>query len=308
MRRLPILLILLTAAFVPAADKKADKPVPATSEEAYFHVFHRGKPVGYELFTLKPDAQGRLAMETESELLLPKGAGRIGFHYKTYEIMDNTLNPVYFEEQYAFANQDNYLKVSFAKGNATDEGFMGGQRVNRTRPVKPQLRLIEEAVYSLYCVLFKRYQAGKTATQSFSVYIPKVAVELTATVSIESEGQSVSPDGPIRMRRFSVDIGKFQGVMLDVDDQNRVQRIIIPRQEIELVRDPAGIPAGPRAHVEGVPPLGGQAAPSAEQTDGQGATPAAEPAPAPVAPDPAPAPAPEPPPTPAPAPTGVASR
>ncbi len=307
MRRLPILLTLFAAAFVSAADKKADKPVPTTSEEAYFHVFHRGKPVGYELFTLKPDAQGRLVMETESELLLPKGSGNIGFHYKTFEVMDNTLNPLHFEEQYAFANQENYLKVSFAKGSATDEGFMGGQRVNRTRPVKPQVRLIEEAVYSLYCVLFKRYVAGKTASQSLNVYVPKVAVELTATVSIESDGQSASPDGPIRMRRFSVDIGKFQGVMLDVDDQNRVQRIIIPRQEIELVRDPAGIPAGPRVRVAGVPLLTGQAAPPAEPAGSEAAPPAAEPVPAPpAAPSPASVPVPEPPP--APAQTGGAPR
>lgn len=270
--------ILILTGSVPAADT-AGKAI----DEGYFTIYFRNKPVGYEKYTLGPETGGRLLMETESQFTLPKGAGNIGFFYRTREIMDATYNPIHFEEAYLFADQENRLKATFDKGKVTDDAILAGQQLNRSRTVKPQVRIIEEAVYSLYCILYKRYAMGKAPRQVLNVYIPKVAVELNATMNLEREGVSEGPDGPVRIRRFSVDLGGFQGVMLDVDDQERVQRIIVERQEIELVRDPAG---GPKPDAAPAPP---------EVTPSPAAAPEAAPAPA-VTPIPPPAPAPAPPP------------
>ncbi|MBP7864741.1 MAG: hypothetical protein KA419_02230 [Acidobacteria bacterium] len=270
------LTVLALTGSIPAADT-AGKAI----DEGYFTIYFRNKPVGYEKYTLSPETGGRLLMETESQFTLPKGAGNMGFFYRTREVMDATYNPIHFEEAYLFADQENRLKATFDKGKVTDDAILAGQQFNRSKAVKPQVRILEEAVYSLYCILYKRYAMGKAPRQVLSVYIPKVAVELNATMNLEREGVSEGPDGPVRIRRFSVDLGGFQGVMLDVDDQERVQRIIVEKQEIELVRDPAG---GPKPDAAPAPPTAAPAPGPAPAT-------AHEAVPAPTtAPPPAPAP------------------
>ena len=60
---------------------------------------------------------------------------------------------------------------------------------------------------------------------------------MAAKVSFTGETKVGTPLGEIKLQRYFIDVGGFQGVTIDVNDKGQLMRLTIPRQDIELVRD-----------------------------------------------------------------------
>ena len=230
-----ILLAFTALAAGAEADKtKADRTLV---EQGRLVIYFQGQESGFEKYAFYKLDSGKCLMETESELALPRGAGNALFRYRTSETMDESYNPLLYNDTFYVNDRESYIHVTFQNGKSTDNALMGGQTLSRTSKVSPQFRVLEEAVYSLYSLLYKKYKLNKAEKQSIQVYIPKIAVEVTAKVNYNGETMQQTPLGEVKLLRYFVDLGGFQGVTMDVNEKGQLMRLNIPRQDIELVRD-----------------------------------------------------------------------
>ncbi len=200
-------------------------------------IYFRGTEVGYEHYTLTRQDKDHLVMNTDSEFVLPRGAGDIFFRYQTQENMDGEFNPEIYQETFWINKRESDLRVTFKNGQAEDSAFMGGQTLSRTAKVHSSFRLLEEAVYSLYYPLMLKYRLKKDNNQTIWVYVPKIASELKATIKYNGDTTLKTPLGEMKLQRYFVDVGGFQGVSLAVNAKDQIIEMVIPRQEITLRRD-----------------------------------------------------------------------
>jgi hypothetical protein len=69
------------------------------------------------------------------------------------------------------------------------------------------------------------------------VYIPKIAAEVPCKINFNGETVLQTPLGELKLARYFVDVGGFQGVTMDMNEKGQLMRLNIPRQDIELARD-----------------------------------------------------------------------
>lgn len=231
--------LILLAFVASAAGEEADKTKTDRTlvEQGRLVIYFQGQESGFEKYSFYKLGSGKYLMETESELALPRGAGNAIFRYRTSETMDDNYNPLLYNDTFYVNERESYIHVTFQDGRATDNALMGGQTLSRTAKVSPQFRVLEEAVYSLYGVLYKKYKLNKAEKQTLPVYIPKIAAEVTAKVNYNGETMLQTALGEVKLLRYFVDLGGFQGVTMDVNEKGQLMRLNIPRQDIELVRD-----------------------------------------------------------------------
>jgi hypothetical protein len=207
-------------------------------EQGRLLIFFRGSEVGFEEYSFFQDGKNQFVMETRSQFTLPRGAGDIQFNYQTTERMDKQYHPQIFDENFWVNGAESYLRVQFGDRSASDNAYMGGRVLNRTAELSGTVRILEEAVFSLYYPLVLRYQQlGSESRKEMPVYIPKIAQELTATVEAAGTTSVNTAMGTMQLRRYFINIGSFQGVTLTTNDKNQLIEIIIPRQELSLSRD-----------------------------------------------------------------------
>jgi hypothetical protein len=231
--------LVLAALGAPAAGAETDKGKSDRTivEQGRLVIYFQGQESGFEKYTIFKLDSGKFLMETESELALPRGAGNTLFRYRTSETMDDNYNPLLYNDTFYVNERESYIHVTFQDGKSSDNAVMGGQTLSRTARVSPQFRVLEEAVYSLYSVLYKKFKLNKAEKQSIPVYIPKIAVEVIAKVNYNGETMLQTPLGEVKLLRYFIDLGGFQGATMDVSEKGQLMRLNIPRQDIELVRD-----------------------------------------------------------------------
>jgi hypothetical protein len=231
------LILLALTALAAGADSDKARTDRTLVEQGRMVIYFQGQESGFEKYTFFKLGSGKYLMETESELALPRGAGNTLFRYRTSETMDDNYNPLLYNDTFYVNERESYIHVTFQDGKSTDNAMMGGQTLSRTAKVSPQFRVLEEAVYSLYGILYKKFKLNKAEKQSIPVYIPKIAVEVIAKVNYNGETMLQTPLGEVKLLRYFVDLGGFQGVTMDVNEKGQLMRLNIPRQDIELVRD-----------------------------------------------------------------------
>lgn len=231
------LILLASSALAAGAESDKARADRTLVEQGRLVIYFQGQESGFEKYSFYKLDGGKYLMETESELALPRGAGNTLFRYRTSETMDENYNPLLYNDTFYVNERESYIHVTFQGGKSSDNALMGGQTLSRTARVSPSFRLLEEAVYSLYGVLFKKYKLNKAEKQSIPVYIPKIAVEVIAKVNYNGETMLQTPLGEVKLLRYFIDLGGFQGVTMDVNEKGQLMRLNIPRQDIELVRD-----------------------------------------------------------------------
>jgi len=264
-------LVWLVAGLVCAGWSLAEEP-RTLQESGRLAIFYRGEECGWEQYALYRQGKHQV-METESKLTLPRGAGNILFEYRTVEVMDEGYTPISYQDDFAVNGRQSYIYTTFNNGTASDNALMGGQTLTRTAKVSPQFRILEEAVYSLYLPLYKKFKQSAAPKHNIPVYIPKFASELKAEISFSGTTVVTTPLGDMKLNRYFVSLGSFQGATGEVSEKGALMKVTIPRQEIELVRDlawdlkgpaaPRPAPPGPPAPAEPMQPAPTQPAPPA---------------------------------------------
>jgi hypothetical protein len=221
-------------------------------EEGRLIIYFRNMEAGFEKYALYRQGDGRMIMETDSQLVLPRGAGNTFFTYQTKEVMDEKLNPLEYTDNFTVNDRPSNVYVSFSGGKATDNAIMGGQALTRTAKVSANFRILEEAVFSQYGLILRKYGNSREPNLPIRLYIPKIAQELAGKLSYSGEQKVTTPLGEMTLRRFFVDVGGFQGVSIGVNERNELMEMTITRQELRLVRDLAydmkqAVPAAPAA-------------------------------------------------------------
>jgi len=236
MKKNLILLLLFFSAL--ATISPAEEMSKQLQEDGRMLIFFRGTEVGYEEYSFYKQSDGRFLMETKSEFILPKGSGNVSFKFITAEVMDAKFNPIHYNEIYWMNGVESYVDVSFSGGQASDAAQMGGRVLNRTAKVSSSFRLIEEAVFSHYYLLVKKYTLkGEDNQRQVPVYYPKIANEMIGKVKFVGTTRLRTPIGEIPARKYNISIGGFQGATLSVNNKGQIITLDIPKQELLLRRD-----------------------------------------------------------------------
>ncbi len=200
-------------------------------------IYFDGKYVGSEVYTLK-SLGGRYEASSIMSVILPKGGGNIAFTYKTKEIMDKKYNPIHYEDFYTVNGRKNYIKVDFNGGKAIDNCYMAGLTLNRTAKVHKNFRILEEAVFYQYWLIYKKYEVeGGGDKRTINIYIPKIAKEIPVKLDYVGNAAINQKNGKLlEIKKFILEFGSM-GITFAVDKNGKLIKVFSPEQKLEVVND-----------------------------------------------------------------------
>ncbi len=200
-------------------------------------IYFDGKYVGSEVYTLK-SVGGKYEASSIMSVILPKGGGNIAFTYKTKEIMDKKYNPIHYEDFYTVNGRKNYIKVDFKGGKAVDNCYMAGLTLNRMAKVHENFRILEEAVFYQYWLIYKKYEVeGGGDERTLNIYIPKIAKEIPVKLDYVGNAVINMKDGrQLDIKKFVLEFGSM-GITFAVDKDGKLIKVFSPEQKLEVVND-----------------------------------------------------------------------
>ncbi len=199
-------------------------------------IYFDGKYVGSEVYTLK-EIPGGYEGSSIMSVILPRGGGNVAFTYKTKEIMDRKFNPIHYEDFYTVNGRKNYIKVDFKGGKAVDNCYMAGLTLNRTANVHKSFRLLEEAVFYQYWLIYKKYEVdGGGDKRTINIYIPKIAKEIPVKIDYVGSAAVNTGKGLLEIKKFMLEMGSM-GITFAVDKKGKLIKVFSPEQKWEIVND-----------------------------------------------------------------------
>jgi hypothetical protein len=91
-------------------------------------------------------------------------------------------------------------------------------------------------VYHQYDYLVRRYDAKKGGRQTFADFIPVIGTDIPIALTYMGDDRLNLKTGTLPIRNFQVEIVGIWGGTLSVSKEGRLIRLVIPSQEIEVMR------------------------------------------------------------------------
>jgi pimeloyl-ACP methyl ester carboxylesterase len=232
------------------ADRPDASAPQAASAESTFKVFVRGVQVGTESVSVVRTPEGTTI----------SGAGRLAppFDITTNRCeirYDNRWRPVEMNSDAIVQGQYTLIHARFADGDAAMQVVVSGKQTNTTVKIGPDDIVLLSSFFGLYEALPARLAGLPPGSQlrAYVVLQSEIGIDLEAV----SEERIQTPSRTIATRHYTLALGAAaRPTRIDLwsDEDNRLVRIAIPAQSVEMVREDVSSVAARR---EAAPPRAG---------------------------------------------------
>jgi hypothetical protein len=144
--------------------------------------------------------------------------------------------PVSYSYWYTSGNTGDSYDVTVKEGQITRVLNRGGRSSEVTVPLQPDMVFVDSNVYHQYGFLVRKYDMKKKGRQTFADFIPVIGNDIPVAVTYMGEDKLETKGGSLAIRNFRVEFVGIWGATLSVDKEGRLVRLVIPKQELEVLR------------------------------------------------------------------------
>jgi hypothetical protein len=223
--------MLVFCALPAGAGDKA--PVYAQS----YAILIKGELAGTENVTETVNEAGDVLSASEHEIYVSDGLGtkRMAFITKML-LAKKTYAPVSYSYKYTSGDAGDSYEVA-VKGTLIRRTLTRNGRTSEvTAPVQPNTVILDFNVYHHYDYLVRRYDAVKGGRQIFSDFVPLIGNDIQLAMTLMGDTELKYEKGSVAVSRYSVEFMGIAGGTLSVDKNKRLVRLVIPAQDLEVVR------------------------------------------------------------------------
>lgn len=193
-----------------------------------------GKQIGTESFEIS-SAKGKVEAEAKVELRVEQEGKTLDFKTSTKLVLTPDLQPQTYDWNQKGA-QSSQLQMDFRSTPATVRyRTVSGENDVRDFQLPRDVVVLDNNVIHHYQLVVRRFRQAGGGTQTFYAFIPQEA--LPGTLSVEEIGRE-SVDLGSREQKLHHLLVTTENAQIDLwaDDQDRLQKISIPRAQLEVVR------------------------------------------------------------------------
>jgi hypothetical protein len=197
----------------------------------------KGSPAGSENVTESKSASGDLISSSEHEILVPDGldAKRMTFSTKMV-LAKGTGTPISYVYRYTSGGTGDFYDVAVKDAQINRVLSKGGHTNESVLPLPPNMVLVDFNVYHHYDYLIRKYDTKKGGRQTFSNYLPPIGNDIPIAVTYMGDMDIPTGKGPLHTKNFKVEMAGVLGSSLFVDKDGRLVRLLIPAQDLEVLR------------------------------------------------------------------------
>jgi len=209
----------------------------AGSYSQTYTILMKGAVAGTEVVSEKIDEQGNTVSSSEHELFISDGLETKRMAFTTSLVLaKGTLSPIQYNFQYTSGELRDSCAVTVKGGEIKRILNRAGHSSDVTARVKPGFVILDFVVYHHYDWIVRRYDLKKGGRQSFANFIPLIGGDVPLALTLLPDS-SINVGGvQISVRNFKVDVGALWTGTLSTDKNNRLVRLAIPAQDLEVIR------------------------------------------------------------------------
>lgn len=219
---------------------------PAPSYQASYSIFIRGDLAGTEKLEERKTADGRLLVASTHEMLISDGLETKRLAFETSLEMARDEAPLHYSYRYTSGESGDSCQVDIAGGRATRLLVRGSRRSETSTPVEPGFVLLDFNVYHHYDYLVRHYDLKAGGRQAFHNYIPVIGGPVPLALTRMEDTNLEYAGGSMLVRNFKVEFAGTRTGVVSTDATDRLVRLVIQAQDLEVVRADIVSPAAER--------------------------------------------------------------
>jgi hypothetical protein len=221
-------ILLIVVQLLPGSDK--------SEYNQSYTILMKGVVAGTEKVTEKLE-DGKLISSSEHEITVSDGIASKSMAFFTKMVFSKGgYQPVSYTYGYDDAGAGDSYDVEIKDSQITRNLRRGGRSSEITIPVPPNLVILDFNVYHQYDYLIRKYDSKKGGKQSFSDFIPLIGNDIPLSLTFLGDS-TVRANGEILpVKNFRVECSALWTGSLSVDKDGRLVQLLIPAQDLEVVR------------------------------------------------------------------------
>jgi hypothetical protein len=215
----------------------ADAQSASSGYSQSYAILIKGAFAGSETVTETTSESGDLLSASEHEILVSDGieAKRMAFSTKMV-LAKGTWAPISYSYQYTTGDTGDSYEVAVKNSRITRKLNRGGLASEISAPAQLNMVILDFNVYHQYDYLIRRYDAKRGGRQVFADYIPLIGNDIPIALTFVEDVNLDYGKNSLPARYYKIEfVGMWSGSLF-MDKDGRLIRLLIPAQDLEVVR------------------------------------------------------------------------
>ena len=202
-----------------------------------YAILIKGELAGTENVTETLSESGGVLSASEHEIYVTDGLGTKRMAFTTKMLLaKKTYAPISYSYKYTSGDAGDSYEVA-VKGALIQRTLTRNGRTSEvTAPVQANTVILDFNVYHHYDYLVRRYDAAKGGRQIFSDFVPLIGTDIQLAMTLMGDTELKYEKGSVAVSSYGVEFVGIAGGTLFVDKNKRLVRLVIPAQDLEVVR------------------------------------------------------------------------
>ncbi len=233
--KFPIIASLLLAEALCAASARAEGNEPSYRQS--YVILIKGDIAGSENVTEGRDGDGNILSASDHEVFVTDGLGtkRMAFATKL-QLAKESYAPLHYSYRYTTGESGDSYEVVVKDGQINRTLIRNGRMSEAKALLKPDTIILDFNVYHQYDYLVRRYDAAKGGRQLFSDFVPLIGSDIPIALTSLGNGELRHEKGSLAVSNYKIEFVGISGGSLSVDKNGRLVRLVIPNQDLEVLR------------------------------------------------------------------------
>jgi hypothetical protein len=202
-----------------------------------YAILIKGEIAGTEKVTETVSEAGDVLSASEHEIYVTDGLGTKRMAFTTKMLLaKKTYAPISYSYRYTSGDAGDSYEVAVKGALIRRTLTRSGRTSEVTAPVQPNTVILDFNVYHHYDYLVRRYDAAKGGRQIFSDFVPLIGNDIQLGMTLMGETELKYEKGSVAVSSYSIEFVGIAGGTLFVDKNKRLVRLVIPAQDLEVVR------------------------------------------------------------------------
>ncbi len=194
---------------------------------------------GSETVTEKRDDSGNIVSTSEHEMFVTDGLDVKRMTFSTKMVLTGDgKRPVSLKMQYVAEGGtpgDSY-DIQVRNNQVTRVLTRNGKSSEATAEYVPNMVIFDNTVYHQLEFLVRRYEIKKGGRQLFQYFVPVIGNDIPMALTFLGDENLELKTGKLPVKNFRIECSTIWGGTFSVDKNDRLVRLYVPAQSLEVVR------------------------------------------------------------------------
>ena len=215
----------------------ADAQNAASGYSQSYAILIKGALAGNETVTETTSESGDLVSTSDHEIVVTDGLETKRMTFSTKMVLaKGTWTPVSYTYKYTTGAIGDSYEVAIKNAKISRILTRGGRTSEVNVPVPLNMVIVDFNVYHQYDYLIRKYDAAKGGRQLFADFVPLIGDDIPLALTFLGNVDLNFEKGTIPARNFKIEFVGIWNGSLFVDADGRLLRLLIPAQDLEVVR------------------------------------------------------------------------